>query len=757
MTHQLARRMLFLILALYLILGLAYSIINPIFESPDESLNYANIRFFVEERRLPVLTPDEPTKAHHPPAYYVLGALLTSWVPNENYDLITERVNAFWIHRVDEPGVDNKNLYLHDPELEGFPYQDVTLGVHLVRWLSLLMGGATILCIYATTRELVPGRPALAVLSVAVVALNPMFLFISASVHDDALANLVAAGMLYLAARVLRRGVTMRRAVALGGFVGLALLTKLTCLLVVPTIGLALLVSLWTGGKSLRWREVLQFGSTITAVALMVGGWWLIRNQIVYGEPTSMARQVEAWGGFRTNAPNLAAAIRELGFLHDSFWGVFGYGQLPMPASAYAVPRLLGLLSLGGWTLAWARRRAHPSRSAFGALGPLSWAPVAVVASAGLITFLVVFVRMTLIDTANFGRYLFVSLAFLAPLYAAGLAEWTGNRTSLTAAGVVTIMLGLALFALLGVLRPAYGTPRMLSLEDVRTCAEPTDIRFGESIRLVGKDVSTRRALPGHQIEVTLCWEALRTMDENYVTFVHLLGQKERIVGARNTHPGLGRYPTGRWAAGDRFCDVIDLEVNEEAPAPAVYSIEVGWHEPGEERRLPAYAPDGAPQGLVFIDRLKVAPEDYATIAVPMRLDADLGGEITLLGYEIERNDVVAGDSLDVSLFWRAEARPAEDYSVFLHLAAESGPPLAQHDDQPQDGTYPTSFWDVGEVVTETRTIHIPPDVPAGDYVLLTGLYVLETSRRLPYVGPEGVVQGDSVPLDTVTVRAGDS
>jgi len=36
------------IVGLYLVLGLAYSIVNPILESPDEVLNYENIRFLAE-------------------------------------------------------------------------------------------------------------------------------------------------------------------------------------------------------------------------------------------------------------------------------------------------------------------------------------------------------------------------------------------------------------------------------------------------------------------------------------------------------------------------------------------------------------------------------------------------------------------------------------------------------------------------------------------------------------------------------------
>jgi 4-amino-4-deoxy-L-arabinose transferase-like glycosyltransferase len=252
-------------------------------------------------------------------------------VPNENFDAITNRVNAFWIHRVDEPGVDNKNLYLHDPALERFPYRDVALGVHLIRWLSLLMGGGVILCVFGATRELVPRRPALAVVATALVAFNPMFLFISTSVHDDALANLVAAAILYVTARLLSRGPTVQQAVVLGGLLGLALLTKLTCLLVAPTVGLALLSQLRTVDGRVRWRELLRLGGTVALLALLVGGWWLARNQLLYGEPTSMGRQVEAWGGLRSNAPNVTAAVRELGFLHDSFWGCLATARSRCP------------------------------------------------------------------------------------------------------------------------------------------------------------------------------------------------------------------------------------------------------------------------------------------------------------------------------------------------------------------------------------------------------------------------------------------
>jgi hypothetical protein len=125
-----------------------------------------------------------------------------------------------------------------------------------------------------------------------------------------------------------------------------------------------------------------------------------------------------------------------------------------------------------------------------------------------------------------------------------------------------------------------------------------------------------------------------------------------------------------------------------------------------------------------------------------------------LLGYDANGLEVIPGDALTVTLYWQARVPPPADYSVFLHVAASDGPPHAQDDGQPRDGSYPTSFWDVGEVVTDTRTIHIPLDLPPGDYPLVAGMYLLETGERLHWLGPDGTLRGDAVPLDTVIVQS---
>ena len=742
MSERIVRRALILILGLYLVMGVAYSIINPIFESPDEALNYAQIRFLAEERRLPVLEPGEPTKAHHPPLYYALGALLTFWIPDDNFEAVVGRVNPFWAYRLWEPGVDNKSLYLHDPRLEGFPYRDVALGVHLVRWLSLLMGAGTVLLVYGTGRELFPHRPVLAVGAAALVAFNPMFVFINASVHDDALADLVAAATLYVAARLLMRGPTTRRAVALGILAGLGVLTKLTCLLVVPTVGLALLYRPLADQGHDGWREVVRLGGIVLGLALFIGGWWFVRNVFLYGEPTGMVRQTGVWG-VRENAPDLIAAARELGFLHDSLWGVFGYGQIPMPRWVYGLARLLGLAAAGGLGLFWARRRA----------GRIPWecppAVLLILVSAPLVAFAVNFARMTVSAAADFGRYLFVALAALAPLYALGLNEWVSVRRQAGLSIALALgMLALAIYGLVGVLAPAYvPPPRYASPAEVAP-QHPVDVTYPELARLLGYDVAPDPLYPGDVLEVTLYWQVLEETNRDYVLFLQVFGREGERIGGRDTHPGLGRYPTSRWRAGEVIADTVPVPLAADAKAPAALRLDLGLYLPSSPRLIAANGRDTISVGPVRL----AAREPTMLTGTP--LTYQLGNGMRLVAWDPEWDGPVRpGGTLRFTLYWACDVPPDRPLNIFVHLVGEDGSPLAQGDGPPLDGDYPTDLWAPGDIVADERVVALPVTLSPGRYTLLVGLYSLETGERLPAFDAHGTrLPADAIPLTALEV-----
>ena len=145
--------------------------------------------------------------------------------------------------------------------------------------------------------------------------------------------------------------------------------------------------------------------------------------------------------------------------------------------------------------------------------------------------------------------------------------------------------------------------------------------------------------------------------------------------------------------------------------------------------------------------------DEYPAIEVPHRVDADLGGQVALLGYDLGALNVAPGQVMSVTLYWAVQTPIPDDYTVFLHLATPPDPPYAQADSQPVGGTYPTSYWDVGETVVDERAISVPVDLTPGEYQLIAGMYLLETGERLAAFGDQGVrLDFDAVPLATVEV-----
>ncbi len=88
-----------------------------------------------------------------------------------------------------------------------------------------------------------------------------------------------------------------------------------------------------------------------------------------------------------------------------------------------------------------------------------------------------------------------------------------------------------------------------------------------------------------------------------------------------------------------------------------------------------------------------------------------------------------------LTLYWRAVEAPAHDYSVSLRLFDQGGGQVFQVDSQhPVLGTYPTSRWAAGEVVSDYYEIQLPPRMPTGIYRWGAILY-----RALPEGGWESL------------------
>lgn len=760
-----------LILLAFLGLGVLYSVTIPLFEAPDEDGHYTYMKYMAEGRGLPVICTDSagcpgscftyavsPYVINHPPLYYGLAGLATSWVEMEDL------WEAAWYNPHFDYGTQglrgNKNAVIHTQE-ETFPYRRTSLAVHIGRWVSLLLGSGAVLGTYLLALELFPERRWLALGAAAITAFNPQFLFISARLGNDGAVAGFCSLALWAIVSFLKREQPGWQPILLGSLLGLALLSKVNGVGLLPVAALAILL------KAIRHRSFRSFilwSGTAFGAALAIAGWWYAHNWLLYGDPLLWRVHLELVPR-REPTPSLAQLYRyELGGLEASFWAVFGWMNIPVQEWIYWVLRILARLAVLGLVKAvlssqslvhslqlsaWSMRgRSQGRGKGDPGLGTTDY-------GLGIILLWLLILSLSLLQFMRVqpgaqGRYLFPGISAISLLLLLGLSQWVPRKFRPLLAA--TVAGGLSLLALLCpfiYIRPAYAHPPILSPEQVPGDLNRLEVSFGGQVKLLGARVEGQALHPGQKAEVTLCWESLTEMDRNYSVFLHLFGQEGERVGQLDIYPGVGSYPTALWKVGDIICDDYEVPTSPEVTTPVAAQVEVGLYDRESMERLPATDAAGRPVGQVIVGRVKIAPPQWPQYEIEHPLDFRLGERFALRGYSLTPSQVRPGEELQLTLYWQALEEGGRDYTVFVHLLDREGRIWDQADAQPLGGDYPTSFWGRGELIRDEYFLSLPPQAPPGAYEIEVGMYLLATGERLPVRDAEGMrVLGDRILIE---------
>ena len=182
--------------------------------------------------------------------------------------------------------------------------------------------------------------------------------------------------------------------------------------------------------------------------------------------------------------------------------------------------------------------------------------------------------------------------------------------------------------------------------------------------------------------------------------------------------------------------DVTGLPVDEAVNTLREAGFEVerkaGWGGDVPADRVISQDPTGG---------VRISRKSRVTIVIStgpvIPVNANLGDKIELVEAEQTQRTLRPGETLQLTLRWRARQPIDQSYVVFVHVTPPDGPILAQRDSVPVNGGFPTTAWTPDQLVSDTYRLAIPADAAAGAYQIRVGMYPFGQpglDQRLPVV-----------------------
>lgn len=777
-----------MILILYLIAGCFFAIQSPFLDVSDEVRHYAMVERLArgggltvhdlalnakitEEERL-ALRPltYEAQEGSQPPLYYAVMALMALPFDRSDWEAMVWPNPHAMLGRAD--ATNNWNQLQHTPA-ERFPWQQTTLVVMLMRFIGVLLGAVVVACAYFIAWEIGDApqssishlQSLLPPLAAGLVAFNPMFVHIMASVNNDTLAAAASSLALLIGARMIARGATVKQSLLLGGVLGVAALTKASGLALAIVVPFFVLMSVllkgrkWEGEKGSRGdspshlptfslSHLLTLALAMLLPMALIAGWWYVRNAMLYGDPTGTTMMAQI-AGPRERIPTALELIGEWEGFFKAYWGLFGAVNIPMHEWIYIALEVMTLLAGVGLVLVVldviresVKVRKGESESDASPLHSFSLSHLLILAmlfSAFAVAFIAL-IRWTSITLASQGRLLFPVIVPISIFVALGLLRVLAALESLVkrplaqwvAPALIVVLAALTLLAPFVYVAPAYATlPHLQSEADVPADAQFTQLYFEDKIRWIGYRVNTpaQRVKPGDVLDVTLFWEALQPMERNYSAFVRLLGRDDVPVHVLNTYPGGGMAQTTLWQPGDVIADRYRLRIDDTLTntqlLPTALNLDVGFWNFTTKEFLKTFDGQGNPTGRQNYEA--------AGMAVPMPVAVDERIENQRLE-KARVSNVKAnydGRRITLALDWIVDADVDRDYTTFVQLFDYTGKKLdPQADGRALNGAFSPRWWRKGDVLRgDQYVIELPAPLPAGEYFIKFGLYDKDNQR----------------------------
>ncbi|MBC8171999.1 MAG: glycosyltransferase family 39 protein, partial [Anaerolineae bacterium] len=646
-----------ILIGLYLVTSAAYLLAIPAYEGPDETEHVAYVLWLRQRGTLPDPVTDADTALHQQasqnPLYYGIVALWSHILPVDYGQMqVAPAVNPWRSYPAPREIPDNRNAYLMS--IPGHVIDDGLKrqieGVFWLRLFSPLLGITMLTGIYCAGL-LLWNKRSWALLAAMIAAFTPQLLQGFVIVNNDT--AVIAFGTWTITSSLyLRRHWSSPYALIFAGIcAGLAGLSKSNGVILWVAPMMALLIG-WQQSRG-KFKHLGMAFALLLLTMFMFGGWWYLRAFILYGDPFGFStHQNMSWAA--TDAPNLKVIFERLPSIAASSWADFGWYKILPGNWGFILPILLLIIGLWGWR---GRRIDGDALILIAAVG------------AGLMAMVVWNWYSTFVP----GRLFLPAYAALILLVVQGLQRFP--RFRIVWAGALPIVA----FAMISTtIYPAFGIPRLLV--DLPDRLSGVSLDFGIA-RFAGYHIDSDLIEQGDQRLVELCWQSPSGdafVPVPYAFAMHLIDSDNRLIGGRDSYPGLGKYTL--WQPGKAFCDQFYLSVTGKVQPGKVYPIVLTLYDYDTQQNLSSTNPDGNESSLIGYVRTRsdrIYTSDESEIA-------RFGG-VHLLNEQ--RTDTA------LQLTWGVEHPPARGLKTFVHIINANGEIAAQVDVTTGGDNYPAWAW----------------------------------------------------------------
>jgi mannosyltransferase len=220
-----------------------------------------------------------------------------------------------------------------------------------------------------------------------------------------------------------------------------------------------------------------------------------------------------------------------------------------------------------------------------------------------------------------------------------------------------------------------YVLPPEVSFSNEPRPDHPVTINFDDRVQLLGYSVSTEEAST-RGLEVTLYWEALQALPEDYKVSLRLRDDNGHEWGGYDGRPTSLLYPTFRWSVGEKLFGTVGITPTVGTP-PGSYELQASLYSDVDLVGLDVLDEQGTPSGttatLGSVELFAGHPASKADVQPLCTMEVAITREMALTGYELSASSAQPGDTLLLKLYWDALSSPMDDYVLLLRLYDEQG------------------------------------------------------------------------------------